>query len=570
MLKSIAKSNLSTAFVINVLFLSVVLLFFTPGYETNDDTFMMMISGGINGNAPSETLVIFHYTISFLLKYLFSLPININWYTLLQYGVIFLSSIIFSYYLLKLIKKKTIGILAVALLLFAFYFRFYITPQYTSNVLILGIAAMVVFLDVILNKENSEKKKLLKSAFGIACIVLVSLIRDTTIKGLLMIAFPLFFYYFIKLRSWYIPVFFTLWLAIFFIVSTTQRSYYEDKHPECFTRFDAQQVLLNYPMNPDQDVLDKVKWSKNDYELMMCWFYVDPLKYNAESMKSLSEQIHSVRSPKETISKFFEGFWSSKRYTLIGLSILIYLLLRVPTKDKLEIAILLFSFLGVIGYLSTRMHLPHRVFVPFLFYAVMLGVVITLYKNNSWKLPDNKILKSAIIGAFTVAFSFQVYGNKILINITNTNRLSYNETIASLKNHDDKVFIVPNCAYPYLGIPIFTHPKNLELGNIVFTGWLIQLPPFNQMLAKYNIKNITKDLYERDDLYLTITCGYLIQHFIKENYNDDIKIVRFDEPGFSYFKLIKQDEPIPMQGVLAGTPDPPQNDHVETGKANVN
>ena len=100
-IRTLAASPFLTSLAINGALFLLFFLFFTPAYETTDDSFMMTIASGEYTGSPSEYLVFINTLFGFLLKFLYSAMPHLNWYPLLMYLLHFWAMVSILYVILS-------------------------------------------------------------------------------------------------------------------------------------------------------------------------------------------------------------------------------------------------------------------------------------------------------------------------------------------------------------------------------------------------------------------------------------------------------------------------------------
>ncbi|MCG8699624.1 MAG: hypothetical protein MI922_16335 [Bacteroidales bacterium] len=533
------KRNLLLAFGINAVLLLITVSIFTPLFETNDDTLMMIMSSGLTTGEPSEFIILFHYTVAILFKILFSTNIEINWYTLYQYLVMFLASGTLSYYLLKYIQPLKKGLIAIFILYITFFFFFFFLPQFTATGFIIIIVGFVFLFDLIYN-TNSRKKAIVKFALLLLYAIIGTTIRDSTLQGVLLLSFPFFLMVFIKKRNLYIPAYYILVFILYLLVHKSQLNYYENHgHKDTFEYLGAQGDLMNFPIEPSQEALDKVGWSKNDVGLLYQWFFVDSAKYSTHNMRTFADLTLTKKSLKGTLHTMIRKLHLAKRNLVLAIVILIILFTYGTIRLRFQIVVLIGSYLGVLFFLAQTMHLPPRVLIPLFFLVTMFAIFYTLHNTAVFKINhDNKIISYVLLGFIVGAFTYQMYGNVQIVRDNKRVQQFYYEYTTELQPYKDNIIVIPGGNFPYEGIPIFKYPNNLNWGNIIYTGWLIQMPAYFSTLKNFGIENLIEALYLHDNLLLTHPCDPYLQRFILENYKKEVKIYQINET-FNRLKLYK-------------------------------
>ncbi len=143
-LKKIWKSDICLAILVNVLFLTSILLFCDIKYEVSDDFVMAAIMSGAYGNAPNPHMIFINILWGYLMLPFYYLFPNVSWYLIFQLGLIFVSLVLVSYMILKRSNRPMAFLLIIILLTF-FADDAYILVQFTKTAMLAVMGGGVVF-----------------------------------------------------------------------------------------------------------------------------------------------------------------------------------------------------------------------------------------------------------------------------------------------------------------------------------------------------------------------------------------------------------------------------------------
>ena len=161
------------ALILNIINLLIFVFIKTPIFETNDDAAMAMLVENAYGN--SHGVILFSNIVySKLLQVLYSIIPAVKWYTIVQIGAIFLSSLSITYIVYKKFKF-VIGTIINIIMSFYTGFLFYYAFQFTKTAAICAVAGILVVFDSFHSK--SKRNKWLKIVLGSLLILLSSWIR---------------------------------------------------------------------------------------------------------------------------------------------------------------------------------------------------------------------------------------------------------------------------------------------------------------------------------------------------------------------------------------------------------
>ena len=161
------------ALILNIINLLIFVFIKTPIFETDDDAAMAMLVENAYGN--SHGVILFSNIVySKLLQVLYSIIPAVKWYTIVQIGAIFLSSLSITYIIYKKFKFY-IGTIINSILLFFIGNDFYYSFQFTKTAAICAVAGILVVFDSF--HSESKRNKWLKIVLGSLLILLSSWIR---------------------------------------------------------------------------------------------------------------------------------------------------------------------------------------------------------------------------------------------------------------------------------------------------------------------------------------------------------------------------------------------------------
>lgn len=152
-IRKIQSSNLLAAFLINIFFLCLVLLFCDMKYEVSDDFVMAAILSGAYGNGSNPQMIFVNVIIGYLLLPFYKLVPGVSWYFILQIFLIFASSCMVTFFLLERVEKPKAIMLSVMFILF-FSNDAYILVQFTKTAMITIMAGSLLFIWALFDKKS--------------------------------------------------------------------------------------------------------------------------------------------------------------------------------------------------------------------------------------------------------------------------------------------------------------------------------------------------------------------------------------------------------------------------------
>ena len=298
---------------------ALVFLIFTPSFQTNDDPQMEMIAAGRgSGLSADEHLVFSNVLIGHLLKILYTVAPAIPWYGSYLLGIQVLAYATLLYCVMRP------GFTAWRLTLFLLYFAavgiFSINQlQFTA---VAGLAAQCGLLALLTAlRERSERPAarvagLILAAVGLiflgslvrlACVVPVVIVACACAVGWL--GWP-------RRRTVLVPAVATAAVcgALVCAAAAYNNAYYNrDPAWRAFWRYNALRLQFNdYRLirytSQTAPIFDAVHWTKNDYTLMLRWFYDDPAIYSEANLKHIVEATdwRTSREARDNLQGFFQ------------------------------------------------------------------------------------------------------------------------------------------------------------------------------------------------------------------------------------------------------------------------
>jgi len=164
--------ELFLSFVLNIAIFAITLLFYRFVYFENDDQVMNFIAAGAYGS-NSEYLVFINIILGYLLKFLYLINPEVNWYVFVMYTTMFLGWVIIYSVLLERIKRNKSLFYGLFSIFIVYLFTSF-SYRYLQFTLISTISIVAGFL-LIMN--TWEKLKLKRVLLGVLFIVWGSFIR---------------------------------------------------------------------------------------------------------------------------------------------------------------------------------------------------------------------------------------------------------------------------------------------------------------------------------------------------------------------------------------------------------
>lgn len=304
-LEQIVRKPVFIAFLINTIFLMLVLCFCDLKYEVSDDFVMAtIISGAYDGGNLNPHMIFVNIILGYILMPFYKLFPQISWYFIFQLIFLFLSFTLASYMFLKKNGKIVGGMISV-LLLFFFASDAYILVQFTKTAAVVIISNSLVFIWALF--ENQRKCLIIIS--GILCLF-GTMIRFSTIylsgAYLLFILAIEFIRLYVKNRSnrkEYAKkvcriMFWGVFLigAAFALSEVDHAIYNNNEEYKIFREYNEVRASVmdapDYGYEAYKEDLKKIGVSENDYYVLRRWNFSDDKVFPVEKLREVANVIN--------------------------------------------------------------------------------------------------------------------------------------------------------------------------------------------------------------------------------------------------------------------------------------
>ena len=302
-----------------------------------------------------------------------------------------------------------------------------------------------------------------------------------------------------------------------------------------------------------KQLFDDIGWSKNDYDMLMDSFWVDPEIYSLENFRKIRNQFPVVdlesipRLPK--VVDFAFNHWSGAHllWTVVAMASGIALI-EIGTRQALVcfgltagVVICTLVFFGIFLKLPERIYQPS---IMFLCWSALLfsAVPDSLFEKRSWVQPRT------LLGLASIALSVLLIGlseNTPLRRNLNVgqSRLQDNgalrESLLRLQPRKEQIFLTWGAQFPYEHILPFEGREYLEEFRPIGIGAGNQSPMQTEMLGKQGIVDVYRALFEREDVFITVrpdsTRATLLKNYLRQHYGVDTRVAEYFDDGVLFF-----------------------------------
>ena len=413
-----AGLNLFIAFLINALFLILVIVFCDMKYEVSDDFIVDSILSGAYGNGYDEHLLFSNILIGYLLKGIYKITSNVSWYFVGHILVCFVSLTTISYIIMRN-NQRTIALVLVVIFVSFFSDDVYILVQFTKTATVAIFAGGSLIIDALWNKTRYKKCKI---CFGTILALVGSMIRFSCIYiagGFLLI---LYIRYAIKNRKSSVFLkktissfaFCVAMVGIAFILdySNTVLWHIDKEYGNYsdFTRLRSSVVDVdNYGYNTISAMPGCEMVTNADYNMVMAWDIVDRDNFTAQKLHSIAtaKKLYSD-SVTHDLKNVFRQFKNRRyyKYTVIwGLCVLFIVSVLLNKRNIYNGLLVCFATVAMLLYFFYAGRVVYRVEYGVIFCAAATIAVC----NNEYSHKNISVKISAVIIAFIMLCKIPLY-----------------------------------------------------------------------------------------------------------------------------------------------------------------
>lgn len=504
----------------------MILLFwycFPMSFDNNDDQIMLAISAGFFTGNPSPNIILTHVVLGKFLNQFFILFKNINWYTLYLQTIQLFSFIAIAF---LFIKKNSLSLLlsigTILFLLLGFFSLSIVKLQFTTVALLCCFTALFYM--------QSDLKSSYKSFIILVFVAISIFIRKDSFYIFILFCIPIFITK-IKNRNEIIKIgsILMITVCIFFgsvFFNNNNRIY---KEQQTYTHVNALDIIAGKPIKIKNAIIEKNNFSKSDIALIQSWFMADDVYLKGNKLEQVAIQLQANRNITE-VQHELKKFVQDERYLLLLYLISLLLVLLFNRKSISIVCLNFIVFIFVLMYLTVTSRIPHRITFPILTYLVLLNV--WLFFEN----VERQKIKFGVMILLVSLSAYKFYCTSKLIYIHHENHQIFDDCKNEINAHPNNLFIALD-DFPMQFMNAWQTPQYIfPAYNIIPTGWYACSPDYQVLLRFHQLKNLTSDLKNRNDILFLTNDGALQSAYInvmKQRYNINCHFEKA-ENGFSF------------------------------------
>ncbi len=516
------RLKLALALAINLAFLALMLTCYEPRFETNDD---VLISKFVDGQFSVKTAYVpfLNIVLGWALKMLYTLGgDSFNWYSIVQYTVLFLGFTAITYVLLRRFRLFP-ALVMTAIILGAVGMDAYLSMNFSKPAAVATVGGMALIL---CGMEGEGR-----SIPAIVCGIVLGLLgyiwrfEEFGICALIMAGcciVPVYEKLFqspgaaIKARigaaARYIAPFALLAAMAVGLLGLNSwawnRPYIAD-----YIEFDMTRSLLVDFYIPDYEempqVYDEMEMDENFVYMMQKWSFYDTEKFTKENMDKLiavRDQFVPRKTAGECLGVFLNdclhGFLIERPIGAFAFMLALWLACgRRELKHWLSLVYMLGMFLVIYMFMIwSERYLANRVDIGlFLALAVGLSFLIKPEKLESERLLLISVLCLSLFISSRASRYQCIYDDNNRIEDKSADKAA----IARVLEEDEKLFFVKVWSIDHeMYGPLECAPAGYADKLVHIGGWSMHHPVIVDILEKYDIENPYRDIVNHPDCYI--------------------------------------------------------------------
>lgn len=404
-LKKLFKNNAFLAFLINIIFLLMVILFCDMKYEVSDDFIVDSILSGAYGNGYDEHLLFSNIIYGLFLKQLYKAFPVVSWYFVFQIAICFFSLWAVTYIVLSR-NDLPIGIFLSIIFVSFFSDDVYILVQFTKTAAIATCAGGALVLS---EYWKGNKKNRLIILLGIFLTLVGSMIRYQTVYISLVYLFIMFVWFVFHNKKEKQIVKKTIicfamcvgLVAVAFIIKKAGESIWNNDKAygeyRQYNRLRASVTDVNsYGADSIMPQLEELGYTITDYYMIDSWNFIDHDYFTDDKLKEVSviKKTYSnsvTKSLRYGINQFMDRRYY-KYTTVIGLVVIFIILMLWDIKGSIIRLVLGATAVSFLMYFFIYGRVVYRVE-----YSILVCTAIAILVTTEKHRRINTQIKTALI-----------------------------------------------------------------------------------------------------------------------------------------------------------------------------
>ncbi len=545
----LSKHPTWSSFILHSLVISLTFFWFTPIFQSVDDTIMLFKASGVAfSQEPTTDLLFINIILTTVITTLYKFFPEMNFYAWLFFIGMFLAywQIATTIFKQQIFRQQISSIFLVFYLIFFILvgLKHFVSLQFTIVAALLAFAGFIkLFFD------NSK-------TFGhyfIVCLLVVfaTLIRFESTILIILNLLPIVIFHISKTfksqKLWLNKVILQDIFVFIFILGVCwgiTNYHLQIWGRENVENFEALKQFIDYhkleKATPlvQKTALEAANWTPNDYNMLTSWFYADKDLYNTQKLHKILKHLSDEKTNFE-IKKLYNLFYPIFKSHEVKMCLLVAVVLLLFCSKSVYIltiinfcAILFYSFL-MDFFLKPP---PPRVFEPMFFCLAFCPLLFIDKKTTSLpfyitffikKYPAQKYLTIPFNYLLILGISMLLIARGIIFYQYSSSFKADNQLLKQwlqrIEVKSDNIFVVCGGGFPYEAVLPFEKKDYLENLNLVSTQH--NMTNVKQM-KKLGLTNLYTDLVTKDNVFLIcrkpVIDFYIL--FMQEHYQMKVSI----------------------------------------------
>lgn len=570
----------------------------TPHFETNDDVWMMLtLSGQVTSLEPTASIIFMNLFLCRALTGLYHTAPSVPWYGLMHVGGIIIAVEVMLYALI--IRGGSFKrILLFVLCLVSFGLPLLIRLQFTKTSFLVGLSGIFLLYATLMQPTSPRITPgiTFTRLLGAALLLTLSfLIRKESLYLLLLLSVPVLLQ--LAWQTWrartlslLLPTTLAVGLLLAVFDYSHQRTYAQDSEWRRFNellRLKSQFIDYNgIPYNAEsQPYFTAVGWSENDYQMLMRWFYIDPVRYSPEHLRAIIAHFPTLAKPPAHIRRsllvmFFRLRGDGTLWITVPL-LLGIVLLGLRKGNLVSVLLATTAVAGaVMVMLMVFLKLPERLYQPIImavcWFAMLIGEESPSpikRRQVTWGLNA-----CGIVFVVLALISVLTHDNTPLKQAQTFSRLTVRDNRAlraallELAPQPSQTFVSWGGAFPYEAILPLENKDYLKNFHLIGLGASNQSPLQRRTLEVRGITDLHRALFERDDVFIAFLPSTvsedqgLLTTYLAQHYDVQVTITPTFQEGPLHFWQVRRASTEPAHEVGQKAPESRESFSLSLGR----
>lgn len=541
------KNCLIIAFVINIIFMIVVMSLSKLYYLTGDEFYFSTILSGAEGMGYEAYTAFQNIIWSHFISLLYKVLPGINWYVIVCVIISLLSMVAITYCFIKK-GKNALGIIFSLVFFVAIGKYAYVEFAFTYNAYLYCIAGLFLIVDLKTEELKANKVQLM---CGMILVFLGALVRERCFFSVILIfAVPLCIGALLEKKGLHILLIYIVYIVgICGVLVVGKGVYTESEEWSNYLDYNsARSQVVDYELPTYQENIDfyeSIGVSEIKYKMIERWMLEDYDFFNIDILDKIreyrinNEKVASDKMINEILMNNFHE--SSLGYFVIGIFILFCV---VGEKrfflDALGIVSIFFAEYGYLIFVTKRVNFHAT-------YGLWLSLlIIFMYLILEISKIDKYVRKGYLFVVVSVGCIWGVCCIPKWLDVLNNEPYrmdySYQQIIDYMKDNQQNLYLGEMWTMDEISKQ--TNPSIVlergDVSNLYITGGCyLRNPRTMQILDRYEIQNPIPALIEKSNVYLIAKYNVdLVAQYLMEKYATAVnykEVERFDEVGIYQF-----------------------------------